>query len=46
MIWDLINNKAVHNFEKVKLVILYALRYENDDKIEKMKDVLRSSGVS
>ena len=37
MVIELLQNKNIQQFEKLKLVILYALRYENDEKIEKLK---------
>lgn len=38
---EILNDRMVQNYEKLKLVMIYALRYENDDKIGKLKDVLR-----
>ena len=43
---ELLQNKNIQQFEKLKLVILYALRYENDEKIGKLKDILRDNGIS
>ncbi len=31
--------------EKLKLVLLFALRYENDDKIGQLKDLLQNCGI-
>ena len=46
MVMEQLADKNVQNFEKLKLVIMYALRYENDTNIEKMKDRLREGGIS
>ncbi len=45
MVIELLQNKNIQQFEKLKLVILYALRYENDEKIEKLKDMLKANGI-
>ena len=42
---DILNDKLVQNYEKLKIVILYAIKYENDDKIGKMKDILRDQNL-
>lgn len=46
MLIEVLQNKGIQQYEKLKLVILYAYRYENDDKIEKLKDLLRENGIS
>lgn len=46
MVMEMIQNKNNQQYEKLKLVMLYALRWENDEKIEKLKDALRDSGLS
>jgi vacuolar protein sorting-associated protein 45 len=33
MVWEILNNGSVHQYEKLRLVLLYSLRYENDDRI-------------
>lgn len=45
MVWDVLNDVNVQNLEKLKLVILYAYRYENCDKIERFKEKLREQGL-
>jgi hypothetical protein len=30
MVWDILNDKNIKKLEKLKIVILYALRYETD----------------
>lgn len=46
MVVEILQSKNFQQFEKLKLVILYALRWENDEKIEKLKDLLRDNGIS
>lgn len=46
MVFDILNNPEVPKYQKLKLVILYALRYENDDKVGKMKEELRKNQIS
>lgn len=41
----MLRNPNFNNLDKIKLVILYALRYENDDKVEQMKRELSEIGV-
>lgn len=41
----MLEDKTLRTYEKLKLVMLYALRYENCDKISRMKDILRDFGV-
>ena len=43
----MLQNKNIQQCEKLKLVILYAIRWESDEKIEKFKDMLRNNnGIS
>ncbi|KAM3139618.1 hypothetical protein pb186bvf_008263 [Paramecium bursaria] len=44
-IFQILEDNSVQKYEKLKLVMLYALRYENCDKIQRMKDGLRDLGV-
>jgi len=46
MVMEMIQSKDIQQYEKLKLVILYSLRWENDEKIEKLKDILRDNGIS
>ena len=46
MVMEMIQNRNNQQYEKLKLVMLYALRWENDEKIDKLKDALRESGIS
>ncbi|EAR92468.1 vacuolar protein sorting-associated protein (macronuclear) [Tetrahymena thermophila SB210] len=46
MVFDILNNPDIPKYQKLKLVVLYALRYENDDKIGRMKEELRKNQVS
>ena len=45
MVVDILQNKEIQQYEKLKLVILYALRYENDEKVERLKDLLRENKI-
>ena len=33
IVWEILNNEKIHLFEKLKIVLIYSLRYENDPKI-------------
>lgn len=46
MILEILQDPGVKSFDKVKLLALYSLRYENDDRIERLKDLLRQNGIS
>lgn len=46
MVLEILQNKQIQQYEKLKLVVIYALRYENDDKIEKLKELLRENGIT
>ena len=46
MTLELLQDPLVKDFDKIKLLALYSLRYENDDRIEKLKDLLRQKGIS
>ncbi|EGR30199.1 vacuolar sorting protein, putative [Ichthyophthirius multifiliis] len=46
MIFEILNNKQIPKYQKLKLVIMYALRYENEDKIGKMKEKLKELGLT
>jgi len=37
MVWEILNNKSIHIYEKLRIVLLYSIRYENDDRIKMMK---------
>jgi len=41
-----INNPSVSKLEKLRLLCLYSVRYENDDKIFQIKEQLRKQGMS
>jgi len=45
---DLLNEPNISNDDKLKLVLLYALRYENDssNKVSEMIDLLHNAGLS
>jgi len=43
---EIIKDPESNNLEKLRLTLLYALRYENDDKIYSLRTGLRHSGVS
>eukprot|EP00928_Gymnodinium_smaydae_P023726 TRINITY_DN19465_c0_g3_i1.p1 TRINITY_DN19465_c0_g3~~TRINITY_DN19465_c0_g3_i1.p1 ORF type:complete len:566 (+),score=123.06 TRINITY_DN19465_c0_g3_i1:79-1776(+) len=43
---DLLRGTSVTNMERLRLVLLYALRYEHSASIEQLKDVLRSKGIA
>jgi hypothetical protein len=38
----LITKEDIHKLEALRLVLLFALRYENDEKVKKLKDILKS----
>ena len=42
---EILHDNTIQNYEKLKLVILYAFKYENDEKIARMKDKLRDIGL-
>lgn len=42
---DRLRSSTVPKFEKLRLVLLYALRYETDSYIHNLKDELRKSGI-
>ncbi|CAG9320163.1 unnamed protein product [Blepharisma stoltei] len=44
-ICEMLRDSRFNNFDKVKLALLYALRYEKDDKINQIKDMLRQNGI-
>jgi len=44
-ITDLIRDPRYANIDKLKLVLLYSLRYENDEKISQLKTMLRDNGI-
>ncbi|CAD8099685.1 unnamed protein product [Paramecium primaurelia] len=44
-VFQMLEDRTIQTYEKLKLVMLYALRYENCDKISRMKDILRDLGV-
>ena len=46
MIFEILNNNEIPKYQKLKLVIIYALRYENEDKIGKMKEKLKEVGLT
>ena len=33
IVWEVLKNDKVHVYEKLRLVLIYALRYENDPKV-------------
>eukprot|EP01017_Pseudomicrothorax_dubius_P040197 TRINITY_DN6255_c0_g1_i5.p2 TRINITY_DN6255_c0_g1~~TRINITY_DN6255_c0_g1_i5.p2 ORF type:complete len:292 (-),score=74.25 TRINITY_DN6255_c0_g1_i5:113-988(-) len=45
-VMEVLQNQRVSNLQKLKLVIIYALRYENDDKIPIFIDKLKALEVS
>jgi vacuolar protein sorting-associated protein 45 len=38
----LINQEDIHKLEALRLVMLFALRYENDDKDKKLREILKN----
>ncbi|OMJ69739.1 hypothetical protein SteCoe_32464 [Stentor coeruleus] len=44
-IMELLQNPRYNTMDKLKLVLLFALRYENDDKIGQLKDLLQNCGI-
>lgn len=42
----MINDENQSKMEKIRLALLFALRYENDDKVFKLKEILKKHGVS
>jgi hypothetical protein len=46
MVIEMLQRKDIQQMEKLKLAIIYALRYETEErKIEKIKDFLRDSKI-
>lgn len=44
-IGDILRDSRFNTMDKLKLVLLFALRYENDDRVLQFKEALRASGV-
>ena len=42
---DIINDPAVSKMEKLRLAMLFSLKYENDSKIYDMKRGLKNAGL-
>jgi len=42
---DMLKGTSITNMERLRLVLLYALRYEHDSSVAQLKDLLRGSGV-
>ena len=39
---SLINLDDIHKLEALRLVMLFSLRYENDEKVRKLREILRT----
>jgi hypothetical protein len=37
----MINNQTISKLEKLRLALLFAIRYENDEKVFQIKELLR-----
>jgi len=44
-VWDMVRGTNVTNMERLRLVLLYALRYEHDSSILELKQLLSSKGI-
>mmetsp|Transcript_24481 Transcript_24481/g.70270 ORF Transcript_24481/g.70270 Transcript_24481/m.70270 type:complete len:580 (-) Transcript_24481:505-2244(-) len=42
---EMIKGSSITNMERLRLVLLYALRYEHDNSVGQLKDQLRSKGI-
>mmetsp|Transcript_95452 Transcript_95452/g.269763 ORF Transcript_95452/g.269763 Transcript_95452/m.269763 type:complete len:579 (-) Transcript_95452:375-2111(-) len=42
---EMIRGSSITNMERLRLVLLYALRYEHDGSVQQLKDNLRSKGI-
>merc|ERR1712050_261336 len=42
---DMLKGNSITNMERLRLVLLYALRYENDSSVGTLKDQLRQKGI-
>lgn len=42
---DMIRGSSITNMERLRLVLLYALRYEHDSSLAQLKDHLRNKGI-
>ena len=40
-----INNPELSKMEKLRLALLFSIRYENDERVSKVKDLLRRQGL-
>jgi vacuolar protein sorting-associated protein 45 len=43
---DMISNLQVSKLEKLRLAMLYAIRYENDERVHQVKEALRRQGLA
>jgi hypothetical protein len=43
---ELVRGTEITNMERLRLVLLFALRYENDSAVPQLKDALRQKGIS
>eukprot|EP00747_Dinoflagellata_sp_TGD_P208187 gnl/TRDRNA2_/TRDRNA2_81695_c1_seq1.p1 gnl/TRDRNA2_/TRDRNA2_81695_c1~~gnl/TRDRNA2_/TRDRNA2_81695_c1_seq1.p1 ORF type:complete len:580 (-),score=130.18 gnl/TRDRNA2_/TRDRNA2_81695_c1_seq1:154-1893(-) len=43
---EMLRGQSITNMQRLRLVLLYALRYEHDGSISQLKDLLRSKGIS
>ncbi len=42
----MINNQTISKLEKLRLALLFAIRYENDEKVFQIKELLRRQGLA
>ena len=43
---DTINDSSIHKYEKLRLSLIFCLRYENDEKIFNLKEALKKQGIA
>ena len=46
MIMEILRQPDINSLDKLKLVILFAIRYEGDEKINNLKEELRKCDIS
>ncbi|CAK0872679.1 unnamed protein product, partial [Prorocentrum cordatum] len=44
-VMDMLKGQEITNMERLRLVLLYSLRYEHDSSLGQLKEVLRSKGI-
>merc|ERR1712107_731514 len=43
---EMIRGTSITNMERLRLALIYTLRYEHDGTVRQLKDMLRSAGIS